>query len=88
MINKINVPRRRDFKNIKEQLPKHRFGDHSMDKITENKSFCEEKNKENLLNFVNSSKITRKDQLPNIQRSSSMQGRREIVHKVMERIQC
>ena len=41
MINKINVPRRRDFRNIKDQLPKNRFGNHSVDKITENKSMCE-----------------------------------------------
>ena len=33
MIGKFNV-RRRDFKNIKGMLPKHRFGDHSVDKIT------------------------------------------------------
>ena len=44
MIGKINV-RRRDFKNIKDMLPKNRFGDHSVDKITENKSYYEDKNK-------------------------------------------
>ena len=41
MINKINVPKRRDFKNIREMLPKNRFGEHSVDKIQENKSFYE-----------------------------------------------
>lgn len=90
MISKINLPRRRDFRQIKDQLPKNRFGNHSVDKITENKSVCEEKekNKENMLNFVNSTKITRKDQLPNIQRSSSLNGRKEVVKKIMDKIQC
>jgi len=40
MISKINV-RRRDIRNIKGMLPKHRFGDHSVDRITtENRSYC------------------------------------------------
>ena len=81
MIGKINV-RRRDFKNIKDMLPKNRFGDHSVDKITENKSYYEEKNKENLHNFVNSNKITRKDQLPSIKRSSSLNGRQRVLVKM------
>lgn len=81
MIGKINI-RRRDLKNLKDMLPKNRFGDHSVDKIAENKSFCEEKNKENLHNFVNSNKITRKDQLPSIQRSSSLHGRHIIKAKM------
>lgn len=32
--------------------------------------------------------MTKKDQLPNIQRSSSLHGRREIVAKVMEKLHC
>ena len=78
IIGKINV-RRRDFKNIKDMLPKHRFGDHSVDKIAENKSsYYEDKNKENLHNFVNSNKITRKDQLPSIKRSSSVHSKQGV----------
>jgi hypothetical protein len=41
-----------------------------------------------MLNFVNSSKITRKDHLPNIQRSSSLYGKKEVVQKIIEKIQC
>lgn len=87
MINKINV-RRRDIKSIKDMLPKHKFGDHSVDKIMDNKSCCEDKNKENNLNFVNSNKITRKDQLPSIRRSSSLRGRQDIRNKVEEKVLC
>lgn len=61
MIQKINIPKKRDFKMIKDMLPKNRFGQLSVDKITENRSYCEQKNKENVLNFVNTNKITRKD---------------------------
>jgi len=85
MIGKFNV-RRRDLKNIKDMLPKHRFGDHSVDKIMDNKSVCEEKNKENLHNFVNSNKITRKDLLPSIKRSSSLHGRQGAKLKVEEKV--
>ena len=86
MISKINV-RRRDIRNIKGMLPKHKFGDHSVDKITENKSYCEEKNKENSINshnFIQSSKITKKDQLPSIKRSSSLHGKQDAKIKMLE----
>jgi NIMA (never in mitosis gene a)-related kinase len=85
LIGKINLPKRRDFRNIKEMLPKHRFGE-SVDKITENKSTTfEEKNKENVLNFVNTGKVTRKDQLPNIKRCSSLNSKQEVKLKVDEK---
>ena len=83
IIGKISV-RRRDFKNIKEMLPKNKFGDHSVDKVMENKSMCNDKNKENTLNFVNSNKITRKDVLPTIKRSTSLKSRQDPRIKVIE----
>ena len=83
IIGKISV-RRRDFKNIKEMLPKNKFGDHSVDKVMENKSMCDDKNKENTLNFVNSNKITRKDVLPTIKRSTSLKSRQDPRIKVIE----
>jgi hypothetical protein len=58
-----------------------------VDKITENKSYCEEKNKENkenMLNFVNTNKITKKDQLPNIRRSSSLNSKNEQKIRLIE----
>lgn len=88
IMNKINVPRRRDFRNIKDILPKNRFGENSVGKIIENKSCYTEKNKENVFNFVNSSKVTRKDQLPNIKRSESLNGKQEQKIKATERILC
>jgi len=42
----------------------------------------DEKNKENILNFLNTGKIQRKDQLPNIQRSSSMNSKQQTKVKV------
>ena len=45
-------------------------------------SLIEEKNKENLHNFVNSNKITRKDQLPSIKRSSSLNGKQRVLVKM------
>ena len=88
IMGKINVPRRRDFRNIKEMLPKHRFGENSVGKIMDNKSCCSEKNKENVFNFVNSNKITKKDQLPSIKRSSSLNGRQDNKMKVVEKVLC
>lgn len=49
----------------------------------------DEKNKENILNFVNSSKITRKDQLPTINRSSSLNSKKQTHAKIEEKsIRC
>lgn len=42
----------------------------------------DEKNKENILSFINSGKITRKDQLPNIKRSSSMNSKQQTRPKI------
>jgi hypothetical protein len=60
-------------------LPKNRFGECSVDKISsDNRSVADLKDKENVLNFLNSNKVTRKDQLPNIssiKRSSSLNGK-------------
>ena len=57
-----------------------------MDKNMENVSTFEEKNKENVHNFINSSKITRKDQLPNIKRSTSLNGKQEMKIKLTEKM--
>lgn len=81
LLEKILAPKK-NFKNIKDRLPKNRFEEHSMDKIIENKSTYDEKNKENVLNFINTNKITRKDNLPSIRRSESLShknGNRVIV---------
>jgi NIMA (never in mitosis gene a)-related kinase 1/4/5 len=75
LLEKIVPPRRKDFRNINERLPKHKF-EHSVDKISENRSYCEEKNKENVGSVANTGKITKKDVLPNIQRSSSVNSRK------------
>lgn len=89
LLEKIQLPSRRDFKNIKLRLPKNRFGEGSVDKLTtENRSFCEEKNKENVLNFVNTNKITRKDQLPTLKRSSSLNNKDEQKIKYTDKITC
>lgn len=84
LLEKILPPRRKDFRNINERLPKHKFEEHSVDKIAENRSYCEEKNKENTISVANTSKITKKDVLPNIQRSSSVNSRKSDKLRLIE----
>jgi hypothetical protein len=42
----------------------------------ENRSYCEEKSKENVGSVANTGKITKKDVLPTIKRSSSVNSRK------------
>jgi hypothetical protein len=42
LLEKINVPRKRDFRIIKDKLPKNRF---SVDKMMTNNSYTEERDK-------------------------------------------
>jgi NIMA (never in mitosis gene a)-related kinase len=76
LLEKILPPRRKDFRNIRERLPKNKFEEHSVDKISENRSYCEDKNKENVASAANTGKITKKELLPTIQRSSSLNHRK------------
>jgi serine/threonine protein kinase len=76
LLEKIMPPRKKDFRNIRDKLPKNRFENSSVDKISENKSCYEEKSKENLYNFVNSNRITRKDVLPSIKRTTSLKSQK------------
>lgn len=76
LLEKILPPRRKDFRNIRERLPKNKFEEHSVDKISENRSYCEDKNKENVASVANTGKITKKELLPTIQRSSSLNHRK------------
>jgi hypothetical protein len=76
LLERILPPRRKEFRNINERLPKNRFEEHSVDKIAENRSYCEEKNKENVVSATNTGKITKKDVLPTIKRSSSVNNRK------------
>lgn len=84
LLEKILPPRRKDFRNINDRLPKHKFEEHSVDKIAENRSYCEEKNKENVASVANTGKITKKDVLPTIQRSSSLNNRKSDKMRLIE----
>jgi hypothetical protein len=75
LLDKIQLASRRDFKNIRLRLPRHRFEEHSVDKLSENRSYCDEKNKENVLNFTN--KNGSKELLPVLKKSSSLNNKEE-----------
>ena len=90
LLEKITAPRKREFRIIKDRLPKNRFETSASTKILDNNSCCEykEKDKENMHNFVNSTKVTKKDQVPSIKWSSSLNHRHagQRLRQVEERV--
>ena len=73
LFERINVPRKKDFRIIKDRLPKNRF---SVDKIMTNSSYMSDKeNNQNLANTLkiidDGPKAIRKQTLPAIPRPNS-----------------
>ena len=66
-------------------MPKNRFD--SLDKVKENRSFCDSKEKENIVNFTGTNRITKKEVLPSIiKRSSSLNNKIDKIRVIDEKL--
>lgn len=92
LLERIIAPRKKDFRIIKDKLPKNRFS--SVDKIMTNSSYMDDRDKENNPNLSNSVKIDhdsikliKKQTLPSINRPSSASGVVEAVKNPNNQVQ-
>lgn len=81
MLEKIQAPKKREFRIIKDRLPRNRF---SSEKSLTNQSCYSEKEKENLPNnesITGSTRILKKANLPSLKRPTSATSKGTIILK-------